>query len=218
MTIQDVIDRRNIEFLVHFTRLENLDNILKNGIIPRNDMEDEFINPLASLLGNQNPKEKYIYNDNVRLDGKCNYSCFSIEFPNYKMFYSLRQVNKNAKWAVIGFPSDILLKYDCLFYPCNAADGRVRNEKIELFQGGDALENMFYLDGRENFIYDCHPTDVQAEVMIKGIVSPSDIQFVIINDEQIANNYQSNFPNIKFIYHSDNTRAFASRRAFIFGH
>lgn len=218
MDIQDVIKKRNIKFLVHFTRLENLDNILKNGIIPRNDMKDEFVNRFDFLLNAKESKVKYIYNDNYRLDGKCNYSCFSIEFPNYKMFYSLRQVNKNAKWAVIGFPSDILLKYDCLFYPCNAADGRVRNEEIELFQGGDALENMFYLDGREDFLHDCHPTDVQAEVMIKGIISPSDIQFVVINDEPTVNNYRKNFPNIKFIYNLDNTKAFASRKAFIFGH
>lgn len=218
MTIQDVINRRNIKYLVHFTRLENLDNILTKGIIPRNDMKDEFINPLDFLFDDKKSNGKYIYNDDYRYDGKCDYSCFSIEFPNYKMFYALRQSNKNKKWAVIGFSSDILTKYDCLFYPCNSADGSVRNENIELFQGANALENMFYAENRENFLDDCHPTDVQAEVMIKGIISPSDIQFVVINDEQVVNHYQEIFPNIEFIYNADNTRAFTSRKAFIYGH
>lgn len=53
MTIQDIINRRNINYLVHFTRLENLDNILRKGIIPRNAMKDEFINPLDFLFGNK---------------------------------------------------------------------------------------------------------------------------------------------------------------------
>ncbi|RRN05528.1 DUF4433 domain-containing protein [Bibersteinia trehalosi] len=207
MTIQDVIKKRNIEFLVHFTRLENLDNILTNGIIPRND-----------LLNDKESNGKYICNDNYRYDGKCDYSCFSISFPNDKMFYTLRQNNKNTKWAVIGFSSEILMKYECLFYPCNAADGRVRDERVELFQGANALENMFYLEGREPFLDNCHPTDVQAEVMIRGVVLPSDIQFVVINDESMVNHYQKIFPNIEFIHNEDNTIAFNSRKAFIYGH
>lgn len=57
MTIQDVINKRNIKYLVHFTRLENLDNILKNGIIPRNDMKDEFINPFDFFLDKDKKKQ-----------------------------------------------------------------------------------------------------------------------------------------------------------------
>lgn len=90
MTIQDVINRRNIKFLVHFTRLENLDNILTNGIIPRNDMTDQFIKPFDFLLNDKESNGKYIYNDDYRYDGKCDYSCFSISFPNNLMFYRLR--------------------------------------------------------------------------------------------------------------------------------
>lgn len=31
MTIQEVINRRKIEYLIHFTRIENLENILRKG-------------------------------------------------------------------------------------------------------------------------------------------------------------------------------------------
>lgn len=218
MTIQDVINKRNIKYLVHFTRLENLDNILKNGIIPRNDMEDEFVNPFDFFDEDKKSNGKYIYNDHLRLDAKCDYSCFSIHFPNEKMFYSLRQNNKNTKWAVIVFSSDILLKYDCLFYPCNAADGNVRNEDIALFQGADALESMFYLENRESFLRDHHPTDVQAEVLIRGKISPNYIKGAFLDDEKLTNYYQENFPDFTFKYVTEGTRVFTTRKAYIFGH
>lgn len=218
MTIQDVINRRNIKYLVHFTRLENLDNILTKGIIPRNDMKDEFINPLDFLFDDKKSNGTYIYNDDYRYDGKCDYSCFSIHFPNNKMFFSLRDRSKGSKWAVLIFSSEILLKYDCLFYPCNAADSRVSQIDISKFQGAEALERLFYKENRETYLKDYHPTDVQAEVMIKGNISPSYISFICINDEQSTNEYKINFPKFKFVYVPDNTRIFNTRKAFLYGY
>ena len=217
MTIQDVINKRNIKYLVHFTRLENLDNILKNGIIPRNDMKDEFINPFDFFLDEDKKSNgKYIYNDGYRYDGKLDYSCFSIHFPNDKMFFSLRERNKGSKWAVLIFSSEILLKYDCLFYPCNAADNRVSQTNISEFQGAEALERLFYQEDRETYLKDYHPTNVQAEVMIKGNISPSYISY--INNKQSTDEYKINFPKFKFVYAPNNTRLFNTRKAFIYGY
>ena len=218
MTIQDVINKRDIKFLVHFTRLENLANILTNGILPRNDLKDKLIHPFEFLWGDGDKSGKYIYNDDYRYDGKCDYSCFSVHFPNSKMFFSLREKNKHSKWAVICFSSDILLKYECLFYPCNAADGSVRNKDIKLFQGADALENMFFPEGRDDFLSDCDPTDVQAEVMIKGNISPTYIISVIINHEQETNKYRNLFPEFNFYFIPNGSKCFTTRKAFIFGH
>lgn len=119
---------------------------------------------------------------------------------------------------MIVFSSDILLKYDCLFYPCNAADSRVSQKDISEFRGAEALERLFYTEGREIYLKDYHPTDVQAEVMIRGNISPSYISFICINDEQLTNEYKINFPRFKFIYVPDSTRVFNTRKAFIFGH
>ena len=66
MEISDVISQRNLKSLVHFTRLDNLDNILKNGIIPRASLDNK----------------SYVYNDDYRYDNKLDYSCFSISFTN----------------------------------------------------------------------------------------------------------------------------------------
>ena len=78
-SIQQVIENRQIKGLVHFTRLENLVSILHNGIVPRSYLFDDNI-PITGMV-----------NDALRLDGKQHGSCFSISFPNWKMFYSYRK-------------------------------------------------------------------------------------------------------------------------------
>ncbi|MCW1274095.1 DUF4433 domain-containing protein, partial [Acinetobacter baumannii] len=61
-SIQEVINKREIKSIFHFTRVENLNNILTNGIIPRNNLSNKTS----------------IFNDTVRADGKLDYSSFSI--------------------------------------------------------------------------------------------------------------------------------------------
>lgn len=196
MSIQKVIEKRGIKFLVHFTRLENLDNILRNGIIPRSNMKDEFIKENSG---------KYIYNDHHRLDGKCGYSCLSIGFPNHLMFYKLRIDNPNSKWAVIGLSTEILLNYDCLFYPCNAARGDVSHQDISNYQGAKAFDAMFQNDLN-------YPQDVQAEVMVKGIIEPKYIRGCAFSEQEYVDKYKAVYPNLKFILHSNGQGFFGKRK------
>lgn len=203
MEINEVIRRRNIKSLVHFTRLENLDNILKNGIIPR-----------ASLKDNE-----YTYNDNYRYDNKLDYSCFSISFPNDKMFYTLRQKNQNTEWVVIELDTDLLKSPNCLFYPCNAASNSVSSDiNLKNFQGRNALENMFYEEGRETYLPDDFPTDSQAEVMIQGIITPTYFKSIIMSNQTTLKNYQKLYPRFIFKFYPPATKFFASRKAFIYGY
>lgn len=181
---------------MHFTRLENLDNILRNGIIPRSDMKDEFIKENSG---------KYIYNDHHRLDGKCGYSCLSIGFPNHLMFYKLRIDNPNSKWAVIGLSTEILLNYDCLFYPCNAARRDVSHQDISNYQGAKAFDAMFQNDLN-------YPQDVQAEVMVKGIIEPKYIRGCAFSEQEYVDKYKAVYPNLKFILHSNGQGFFGKRK------
>lgn len=214
MTIQDIIKTRNIQNVVHFTRIENLENILINGVIPRERLgEDAFQNDFDVLN-----KGKYIYNDNIRLDGKRDYSCFSISFPNDKMFYKLRKNNPNSNWAVLYFSTEILVNFDCLFYPCNAADSRVKDEDIQLFKDSIAFEKMFDSENREPYLKDKYPTDVQAEVLVKDTISPDYIKGIILHNEGLYNEYVNKFPNFKFKYYKDGSKVFATRRAYCSGH
>jgi hypothetical protein len=202
MEISEVIKRREIKSLIHFTRLENLDNILKNGIVPRANLVDE----------------NYVYNDDYRYDKKLDYSCFTLSFPNNKMFYKLRKENENNHWAILVFSPDVLLNYDCLFYPCNAADGNVSAQEIELFQGADALENMFYSENRDLYLKDRHPTDVQAEVLVKGNILPKYIRMIVLDCELLIQTYEKKYPNYTFRYCKKNTKLFNTRKAFLYGH
>lgn len=204
MTIQDVINRRNIKYLVHFTRLENLDNILTKGIIPRNDMKDEFINPLDFLFDDKKSNGKYIYNDDYRYDGKCDYSCLSVGFPNDLMFYKLRANNPNSEWAIIVISIEVLISHNCLFYPCNSASSDVSHQDISNFQGAKALDEMFQneLD---------YPKNVQAEVMVKGIIEPKHIKGCVFSEQKYVDEYSKKFPNLKFILHPNGQGFFGKR-------
>jgi hypothetical protein len=74
-TVQEYVAEREIDCLVHFTRASNLDSILQRGLLPRDILMVEGYND---------------FNDQYRHDGT-NAVCLSIGFPNYKMFFSLRQ-------------------------------------------------------------------------------------------------------------------------------
>ena len=71
--IKRFIEERNIESLFHFTPVDNLENILKYGLLSINNLNRLGID--------------YYYNDENRYDDRLDAISTSIEFPNYKMFY-----------------------------------------------------------------------------------------------------------------------------------
>ncbi len=83
--MEKFIVKRKIKYLVHFTKLTNLSNILDKGLIPR-----------ETLNGLNVPE--VTYSDNLRLDEHEYANCCSISFPNYKMFYKLRKTDDNIDW------------------------------------------------------------------------------------------------------------------------
>lgn len=109
--IQKLVQKRHIKEVVHFTRIENLKSILKHGLLPRKTLEERQI--------------PYKATDNNRYDGLLHASCFSISFPNYRMFWKLRQ-ERGGSWIILSFSPGVLWKYECAFYPRNAADGEMR--------------------------------------------------------------------------------------------
>ena len=71
----DVIKRRNITELCHFTRVSNYESIMKYGLCSRAYLESH------DVLSAE-------YSDELRLDGYIDAISLSVSFPNYKMFYS----------------------------------------------------------------------------------------------------------------------------------
>ena len=81
--IRQFCTERNITKLVHFTRIENLRRILIEGLLSREQLETRG--------------QKFLFNDSDRVDGHKNGTCLSLNFPNYKMFYSIREEKKKVE-------------------------------------------------------------------------------------------------------------------------
>jgi len=125
--IEGIAKQRNIRWLVHFTRVENLESILKNGLIPRNNFEELDNEPLT--------------NDKIRLDGYLNATSLSIEFPNYRMFWKCRCDAKekdsipHETWVVLGIKTSVLWEKDCAFCLTNAAHNIITQTDLEERKG-----------------------------------------------------------------------------------
>lgn len=146
-----------IDTLVHFTRIENLAGILANGMQGRNDLEQAW--RLKSV----------VFNDDKRIDGHQNAVCLCISFPNFKMFYRLRQTNHGG-WVVLVLNPNVLWELDCAFCHENAASNNVRYISLQERKKFQALERMYsdhHLNPRKNLAIPInYPTHPQAEVLV----------------------------------------------------
>lgn len=169
--IRAVLEKRQISCLLHFTRIENLASILREGIIPRSHLGDS----------------EFIANDDQRADGFPEASCLSIGFPNYKMLYKYQQQRIGSNWAVLQVSPNILAETTCSYYQTNAAAFESRSKaeiNIPALQGAGALLNMFAepLTGLRNLLklpLD-YSTDPQAEVLAFGRIDSKYITGVAV--------------------------------------
>lgn len=110
--IEWLIDKRDIKYLTHFTRIENLPSILQKGLMPRKQLLLQGIRPEV--------------NDWNRLDNT-DAVCLSVSFPNYKLFYRFRVKRPETKWAVILLDPIILDRCRCSFACRNAASNEMKD-------------------------------------------------------------------------------------------
>ncbi|MCR5501597.1 MAG: DUF4433 domain-containing protein [Lachnospiraceae bacterium] len=117
--IKKIIDDRKIEYFTHFTNADNLENILRNGLLPAGKLEARSIAfyatddaRLDALRGDDNPIPV----------------CMSVSFPNYQMFYRKREHDdacKDWKWCILLLDPRKVVERDCRYYDHNAATGRI---------------------------------------------------------------------------------------------
>lgn len=184
-----ILRSKGISDLVHFTVISNLANVLKNGLLSRNILDNEnFV---------------YSYSDSIRLDNKLDYICNSITFPNYKMFFAKRQEDVNKKWVVLSIDSDILVdKFDTEFYRMNAASNDISKCRFNPCSNY-ALDDMFYPEDREPNLPSNYTTNPQAEVMIKDSISSSYIKSIHTNYYDDYVHYLANNSNLDYDSNSD---------------
>ncbi|MGZ9819386.1 DarT ssDNA thymidine ADP-ribosyltransferase family protein [Peribacillus simplex] len=192
--MENAVKKRGVEFLVHFTQMGNLENILTHGILPVSDLEGVI---------------EFNQNDNNRFDDCRDASCFSIEFPNYKYFYPQRIENPGVDWVVLGIRREVLWEKDCLFCNENAASNNVRFISRDDRRGIQAFHGMYgEFPGKPSRqqlgIRDSYPTNPQAEVLVIGEIEPRYIMGVAFENDKIMEKYNHLIPkNIKSIVFRD---------------
>jgi len=188
--MQKILKSRQIDTLFHFTRIENLNSILTHGLYPRRNLEKSRL--------------EYIFNDEVRLDGCENAICASIEFPNYKMFYTLRQDNPGTDWVILNIDANAMIDFKSAFCKTNAANDTMSCIPLSEQQGEEAFIKLFeeipnWYTRKQLEIPDYYPTDPQAEILIFNVIPIEYIHSVIFKDRTTYLKYQDQLPsNVRY--------------------
>lgn len=190
--MRNEIAKRDIDYLWHFTKIENIESILKDGLVPRAYLEARNAN--------------VDYNDRYRLDGQKTANCLSVGHPNYKMFYTLRCQDQSQVWVVVAIKPEVLWIKDCAFCHENAASANVTSIPIQERKGLQAFRAIFSpAEGKPDrsavkLPDDC-PTNPQAEVLVFGVIEPQYIVGAITPTKAIEIELKAKYPNFNFLYH-----------------
>lgn len=181
-----ILEQKNIEYLFHFTRAVNLENILKYGLLPKSVLREEDIFS--------------VFNDGYRYDKCENAVCTSIEFPNYKMFYALRQENPEDDWAVLMLDAQILCDFDCAFCSENAGSANMYQTDIKIRKGVKAFLKLFdeqagCCSRNEMNLPSYYPTNPQAEVLVFSNIPVEYIKCVYFFNYETLKKYRHLFSN-----------------------
>jgi hypothetical protein len=183
-TIQEYLAERDITHLFHFTRTSNLDSILQRGLVPRDILTREGYSD---------------FNDQYRYDGT-HAICLSIGFPNYKMFWGIRQDNKDVDWVILVINAAALWMLPCAFCVTNAASASVAAIPLEQRRNLAALQAMYADWGDKTRavlgIQNHYPTNPQAEVLMLDGVPRAYILGVIVLNTAKQQELQARFPEL----------------------
>lgn len=184
--MRNLIEEKGIRNLYHFTNVDNLKNIFKYGLVPRSNLRERNI--------------PFNYNDADRHDGCLNSVSVSIEFPNYKMFYSLRCRHPDYNWAVLKIDATVLVDFYCAYSWTNAADADSYIIPVEERVGKEAFLELF--QDREGYprreslnIPESYPTNPQAEVLVFETIPRSYINTVLFDKDILTEKYRNLLPD-----------------------
>lgn len=153
--IFEVIKKRNIQQLVHYTRRESIEKICLEGLLPVKDPKTGTDNGIKQV-------------DPDRHDKRLNHISLSITYPN-SYIIDEKKVTEGPL-AYIMLNPELLKCNPALFFHANAALRKFRNVDFydENWNSGNAFENLFYSD-KPNRSY---PRNLQAELQVLGPINP----------------------------------------------
>lgn len=182
--IEQVVKKRSIKNLIHFTPTINFMSMVEQqAILSRDHLEKLDIEQYDVL--------DYVqFTDSIRYDDK-SYINLSITEPNRFLFRKFRERTKNdpsIEWCVLKLKTELLYWHDTLFSVTNAASYAAKREGIngtshdfeKLFQSELLLKNrVCRFSGMANNL----TTDNQAEVLVKNKIPFSYVEEVCFVDE-----------------------------------
>lgn len=186
--ITKILEKRKIKRLVHFTRIENLESILKNGFISRSILKERNL--------------KFILNDPRRKDERVDCVCFTIEFPNFYLLNKFKRDCIDSRWCIIEVDAEVIINHYGKVYFCyqNASSSEIWFKKVcedysfennlSEFSTPEAFKKMFqekdYHKNRSAVknIRDYLPTSPQAEILLSHIITTDYIKRVNFKDMQ----------------------------------
>lgn len=200
--IERIVNQSCIPYLVHFTNINNLSSILNIGLHPRGNSARYNFSPLV--------------NDELRLDGHLDAVSLSVGFPNSRMFYKYRKYFDQDLWVVLVIDRSIMWKRKCAFCKHNAADTRISSMSLDDLSGSRALLSMYEempspYSRREQNLYQYDPTDVQAEVLVFGVIPKSMIVEIVFDSPSLMNKYKEIAGDISLSCEKPGHGFFASR-------
>jgi ssDNA thymidine ADP-ribosyltransferase, DarT len=188
--LRQEVNRRRIEYLIHFTPTINLLSIFEQGKL----LSRAF---LEQLDIDQTDIFDYIeFTDDVRFDDK-SFINLSIQHPNSFLFNRFRQKTSNEthiNWCVLKINKKYIYYHDTMFSVTNAANSH-NKRNIGVTGGINKFKQMFAetlqivtsYNSRiisRNGLKSKYPTDEQAEVLVKNEISIDDILQVCFKDEK----------------------------------
>ena len=192
------LNSRGVTHLVHFTHIDNIPRIIKEGIRPRSLQEPQGI-----------------WSDDQRLDGNADYSCFSFTYPNYRMLY--KKNNKtNHQYVVLLIDLSVigmLPGEKVMYFQNNAASAlsKIAQDKnginaLKLMFANEVTSNEGILIKRaEQRITDEYTTDPQAEIQINAIIPAHYIKGIVTQDESAKKWLHAIVPNKEIDICSDSS-------------
>lgn len=184
------VNRRRIEYLIHFTPTINLLSIFEQGKLLSRALLEQFDIDQTDIFD-------YIeFTDDIRFDDK-SFINLSIQHPNSFLFNRFQQKTSNEthiNWCVLKIDKKYIYYHNTLFSVTNAANSH-NKRNIGITGGVNKFRQMFaetlqivtsYSSRTisRNGLKSKYPTDEQAEVLVKNEISISDIFQVCFKDEK----------------------------------
>lgn len=177
MSGYEILLHHGVTRLCHFTKLQTLCHIVFNeqGILATNEISWDTKN----------------VTDPNRYDGKTNYVCCSIQYPN--SWYLLKAEERNPDmifrdWVITFIDPSVLLHRDAIFSPCNAGRGSgsyINNNINELDSVFDFRVSGWNCTRSPMMLSNC-PTNGQAELLIQGNIPRSLISGIAVANVDMA--------------------------------